>query len=98
VIVLVDGGASHNCMDSSLVERKRISIESFEGFSVVILGENTLDFTRYVTRMTLNLGNYVLTDEFYVVKISDTNVVLGVQWLYSLGRYSTNYQTMEMEF
>jgi hypothetical protein len=48
--------------------------------------------------MTLNLGNYMLTDDFYVVKIPDTNVVLGVQWLYSLGRYSTNYQNMEMEF
>ena len=25
-------------------------------------------------------------------------VVLGVQWMYSLGKYSMNYQTMEMEF
>ena len=23
---------------------------------------------------------------------------LGVQWLYSIGKYSTNYQTLEMEF
>jgi hypothetical protein len=98
VTVLVDGGASHNFIDSSLVERKSIAAESFGGFSVVIPGENTLDCTRYVPRMTLNLGNYMLTDDFYVVKIPDTNVVLGVQWLYSLGRYSTNYQTMEMEF
>jgi hypothetical protein len=98
VTVLVDGGASHNFIDSSLVERKSIAAESFEGFSVVIPGENTLDYTRYVSRMTLNLGNYMLTDDFYVVKIPDTNAVLGVQWLYSLGRYSTNYQTMEMEF
>jgi len=48
--------------------------------------------------MTLNLRDYMLTDDFYVVRIPDTNVVLGVQWLYSLGKYSTNYQTMEMEF
>jgi hypothetical protein len=98
VTVLVDGGASHNFIDSSLVEQKSISAESFEGFLVVIPGENTLDCTRYVPWMTLNLGNYMLTDDFYMVKIPDTNVVLGVQWLYSLGRYSTNYQTMEMEF
>jgi hypothetical protein len=48
--------------------------------------------------MTLSLGNYTITDDFFVVKVPDTNVVLGVQWLYSLGKYSTNYQTMEMEF
>ena len=26
------------------------------------------------------------------------NMVLGFQWLYSTGKYSTNYQTLEMEF
>jgi hypothetical protein len=84
VIVLVDGGASHNFIDSSLVEQKSIVAESFGGFSVVIPRENTLDCTRYVPQMTLNLGNYMLINDFYVVKIPDTNVVLGFQWLYSL--------------
>jgi len=37
-------------------------------------------------------------ETFYVVDVPDMNVVLGVQWLYSIGKYSTNYQTMEMEF
>ena len=30
--------------------------------------------------------------------VPDMNVALGVQWLHSIGKYSTNYQTMEMEF
>ena len=34
-----------------------------------------------------------MIETFYVVDVPDMNVVLGVQWL-----YSTNYQTMEMEF
>jgi hypothetical protein len=37
-------------------------------------------------------------NSFYVVNVPDTNIVLGVQWLYSIGKYTTNYQTMEMEF
>ena len=98
VKVLVDCGASHNFIDTSLVEWKGITTEAFEGFSVIIPGENTLECTRYVPQMTLNLGNYTITDDFFVFKVSDTNVVLGVQWLYSIGKYSTNYQTMEMEF
>ena len=39
-----------------------------------------------------------MTDSFYVVNVADTNVVLGVQWLYSIGKYTTDYRTMEMEF
>ena len=65
---------------------------------MIISGENTLNYTRYVPWMTLSLGNYTITDDFFMVKVPDTNVVLGVQWLYSLGKYTTNYQTMEMEF
>ena len=48
--------------------------------------------------MYITLGNYNLTDDFFVVEVPDTNVVLGVKWLYSIGKYSTDYKTMEMEF
>ena len=39
-----------------------------------------------------------MIETFNVVDVPDMNVVLGVQWLYSIGKYSTNYQTMEMDF
>ena len=39
-----------------------------------------------------------MTDSFYVVDMADTHVVLVVQWLYSIGKYTTNYRAMEMEF
>ena len=39
-----------------------------------------------------------MVDEFYVVDVPDTSIVLGVQWLYSIGKYSSNYQKLEMEF
>jgi hypothetical protein len=44
------------------------------------------------------LGNYTLTDDFYGVDLSNTNIVLGVQWLYSLREITMNYQVMEMRF
>ena len=31
-------------------------------------------------------------------RVVDTHVVLGVQWLYSIGKYTTDYRAMEMEF
>jgi len=46
----------------------------------------------------MTLGNYTLTNDFYVVELEETNVVLGVQWLYSLGDFKMNYQEMRMEF
>jgi hypothetical protein len=44
------------------------------------------------------VGNYTVKDTFYVVDLSETDVVLGFQWLIILGNISTNYQTFEMGF
>lgn len=35
---------------------------------------------------------------FFVVDIPDTNVVLGVQWLITLGKVTTDWKTLEMEW
>jgi hypothetical protein len=48
--------------------------------------------------LEVKLGNYTLTDTFYVVDLSEADAVLGVQWMYSLGKISTNYQTLTMSF
>jgi hypothetical protein len=51
-----------------------------------------------VPHLEMKLGNYTVRDTFYVVDLSDTDVVLGVQWMITLGKITTNYQTLEMGF
>ena len=51
-----------------------------------------------VPDLEVKLGNYTMRDTFYVVDLADTDVVLGVQWLITSGKISTNYQTLEMGF
>jgi hypothetical protein len=51
-----------------------------------------------VPDLEIKLGNCTVRDTFYVVDLSDTGVVLGVQWMITLGKITTNYQTLEMGF
>jgi hypothetical protein len=51
-----------------------------------------------VPELEVKFGNYIVRDTFYVVDLSDTDVVLGVQWMITLGKITTNYQTLEMGF
>ena len=81
-----------------MVERRGLSTEEFEGFTVVVAGGGRMECTRWIPKLNITLGNYSLIDNFFVVDVPATNVVLGVQWLYSIGKYSTDYRTMEMEF
>ena len=42
VSILVDSGATHNFIDTQLVQRRGIYIEDFEGFSVLVPGARTM--------------------------------------------------------
>jgi hypothetical protein len=95
---LVDGGATHNFIDASLVARRGLRTEEFEGFHVAVADGYTMTCLDMIPDLEIKLGNYTLTDTFYVVDLSDTDVVLGVQWLYSLGEIGFNYQTLTMSF
>jgi hypothetical protein len=83
--VLIDGGASHNFINMAMVERKHIPTIDLEGFLVEVAGERTIACDRHIPQMSLTLGRYTLIQDFYVVDIPDTNIILGVQWLSYLG-------------
>lgn len=53
---------------------------------------------RKVPHMDLKTRNYALMDDFYVVELIDTNVVLVVKWLITIERHWKDYNSMEMEW
>jgi hypothetical protein len=98
VSVLIDGGASHNFIDVALLKRRHIPIVEFEGFKVEVVGGSTMPWDRYIPGLKLTLCRHELTQDVYVMDLLDTNIILGVQWLSTLGPITTNYKTMEMSF
>jgi hypothetical protein len=52
----------------------------------------------YIPWMKLTLGRHDLVQDVYVMDLLDTNIILGVQCLSTLGPITTNYKTMEMSF
>ena len=76
--VLINGGAAHNFINRTLVKRRGLSTEEFEGFTVVVAGGGRMECTRWIPKLNITLGNYSLIDDFFVVDVPDTNVVLGV--------------------
>jgi hypothetical protein len=95
---MIDGGATHNFIDASLVSRWALQTEEFEGFDVAVPDGHTVECLDRVPNLEIKLGNYTMRDTFYVVDLSDTDVVLGVQWLITSGKITTNYQTLKMGF
>jgi len=46
----------------------------------------------------IKLLNYIVRDTFYVVDLYEMDVVLRFHWMITLGKITTNYQTLEMGF
>ena len=63
-----------------------------------VAGGRTMPCDRYISGMKLTLDRHDLAQDFYVMDLPDTNIILGVQWLSTLGPITTNYKTMEMSF
>jgi hypothetical protein len=57
-----------------------------------------VEYLDRVPDLEIKLGNYTMRDTFYVVDLSDIDVVFGFHWLISLGKITTKYQTLEMGF
>jgi hypothetical protein len=95
---LIDRGASHNFIDATLLKRRHIPTVEFEGFKVEVVGGSTIPCDRYISVPKITLGRHELIQDIYFMDLPDTNIILGVQWLSTLGPITTNYKTMEMSF
>ena len=51
-----------------------------------------------IPNLQIHLGDYIVKEIFYVLNVADTNMVLGVQWLYSIGEHSMNYKIPQISF
>jgi hypothetical protein len=60
VSILIDGGASHNFIDATLLKRRHITTVEFEGFKVEVAGGSTMPCNRYIPGMKLTLGRHEL--------------------------------------
>ena len=48
VSILIDSGKNHNFFDAHLVQKRGIPTDTFEGFSVLVLGDRTMQCMQYV--------------------------------------------------
>jgi hypothetical protein len=98
VTTSIDGGETHNFIDVALVARRCMHIEEFEGSNVVMDDGFNMTCMKNIMRLVVTLGNYTLTNNFYLVDLANTDIFLGIQWLDSLWEITINYKVTKMKF
>ena len=64
----------------------------------MVANGGTINFSRKCHNIKLSMGEYVLTSPMLSIPMGDVDVVLGVQWIQSLGTIAFNFQELLMKF
>ena len=67
-------------------------------FQVMVVDGKTINCTRKCHNINLSMGDYVLKSPMISIPMGGADVVLGVQWLQSLGTIAFNFQKLFMKF
>lgn len=88
----------HNFVQKSLIEKLGFTIEKLTDFKVYIGSGVFLLCSEVCRNADITCQGINIRTDLFLLAIEGANVVLGVQWLETLGLVLTNYRTLTTEF
>nr|GMD34100.1 Transposon Ty3-G Gag-Pol polyprotein [Ipomoea batatas] len=97
-LVLIDSGSTHNFINPDIVEKLKLPTKAIKPFKVYIGNGDTLGCQHVCPNVEICMRGNSFTVDLQVLSIVGPDVVLGVQWLQSLGSVTHDYTAMTMSF
>lgn len=98
VVTLIDPGVTHNFITSHLVSTLRIPIDETEPYKVRMGTGDSERGTGICKGVLLHLKELDVTEDFLPLRLGSFDVILGMQWLETLGVTKTNWKEQTNEF
>ncbi|KAL5750114.1 hypothetical protein ACOSP7_024717 [Xanthoceras sorbifolium] len=98
VTILVDGESTHNFIDQQLVRKFGLNVNNDHTFHVMVANREIIACVGRCMALSLEIQGYQMQTDFYVLLVAACPLVLGVQWLATLGPIETDYQKLKMIF
>ncbi|KAJ9540003.1 hypothetical protein OSB04_026509 [Centaurea solstitialis] len=98
VVILIDSGATHNFISTEIVEKKGIKVEKTSEYMITLgLGEKVrgMGLCKHVE---VNVQGLEVIDDFLPIQLGNSDVILGMQWLETLGTTWVNWKEQIMKF
>ncbi|KAG6528131.1 hypothetical protein ZIOFF_010280 [Zingiber officinale] len=98
VMILIDSGSTNNFLDSTLASRLKQKIEQASTFDVKVADGRSLTSPGKCNSIKIFLPNYELITDLFLLPLDGCDVVLGAQWLKTLGDIIWNFSQLTMRF
>ncbi|XP_077223768.1 uncharacterized protein LOC143857236 [Tasmannia lanceolata] len=96
--VLVDGGSTHNFIQERVAKFLGLPITQSPHFKVHVGNGEFMMCQGLCSNIRIELQNHSFVTDLFVISLQGADVILGVQWLQTLGPVTTDYTSLAMNF
>ncbi|KAK9106331.1 hypothetical protein Syun_022342 [Stephania yunnanensis] len=98
VVILIDSGASHNFISPELVHTLQLPVTSTNAYSILVGGGSKVPGAGICRNVSLHFQGLTVTADFHPIPMLSVDVILGMQWLISLGFTAEDWPRLVMYF
>jgi hypothetical protein len=98
VVILIDSGSTHNFLDESLARTLGIHSNGQDTIRVKIANGQELTSPGQSRETKVKMQGHIFSMDFYLLSLAGCDVVLGIQWLRSLGPILWDFIKLTMVF
>eukprot|EP00253_Pinus_taeda_P016779 PITA_16779 len=98
VVVLIDSGCTHNFIHQRVAEVVHCFVRAVSNFQVQIANGRTIKCEGRCENVKLQMGDYQLKTHMFTIHMGGCDIVLGAEWLCTLGPITMDFQELYMSF
>ncbi|GKV50520.1 hypothetical protein SLEP1_g57222 [Rubroshorea leprosula] len=96
--ILIDSGSTHNFLDVNVAKRVGCKLQAVEALKVDVADGSSLECVHMCQDFTWWLQGKPFHTDTLILPLGSCDMVLGIQWLETLGDILWNFKTLRMEF
>ena len=98
ISILIDSGSTHNFVDITLAQSLKCKLDTIAPQAVTVADGNHIPCTQVCKSFQWNMSGQKFVTEAMLIPLGGCDMVLGVQWLSTLGPVKWDFKKLTMEF
>jgi hypothetical protein len=95
---MVDNGSTHNFIHHCIAQETHFYIHAINNFQIMIANGGSMKCGERCENVCLQIGDYHLKSHMFVIDMGWCDIVLGADWLRTLGPILMDFKELTMQF
>jgi hypothetical protein len=98
VMILVDSGSTHNFIHCCIAQENHYYIHAINNFQIMIANGGSMKCGGRCENVHLQISDYHLKSHMFAINMGGFDIVLGTNWLRTLGPILMDFKALTMQF